>query len=83
MSKRRMNLSLPEDVAEYLDNVENASAYVAEAVRRARRSERSRAMLARHGIQVTDAGVKAAGEKLRAAEDRRHRAEQERGQAAA
>ena len=73
-SKRRMNLSLPEDVAQYLDGVDNASAVVAEAIRARQKSERSRAMLARHGIAVTDDGIKAAGKRLREAESRRHEA---------
>lgn len=68
---RKLSISLPDDVAAHLDSVENASAYIAEAIRLRRRSERTRAMLARHGITVTDEGVAAAGERLRAAEQRR------------
>lgn len=66
-----MSISLPDDVAAHLDNVDNASAYIAEAIRLRRRSERTREMLARHGISVTNEGVTAAGERLRAAEQRR------------
>lgn len=68
---RKLSISLPDDVAEHLDHVDNASAYIADAIRMRRKSERTRAMLARHGIQVTDEGIAAAGAKLRAAEERR------------
>jgi hypothetical protein len=68
---RKMSIGLPDDIAAHLDNVDNASAYIAEAIRLRRRSERTRQMLARHGIAVTDEGVAAAGERLRAAEQRR------------
>jgi hypothetical protein len=68
---RKLSISLPDDIAAHLDNVDNASAYIAEAIRLRRRSERTRQMLARHGITVTDDGVAAANERLRAAERRR------------
>ena len=68
---RKLSITLPDDVAEHLDNVPNASAYIAEAIRRRRRSERTRAMLASHGVEVTDEGIAAAGARLRALEDRR------------
>jgi hypothetical protein len=68
---RKLSISLPDDVAEHLDHVDNASAYIAEAIRQRRKRERTRALLARHGIEVTDEGVAAAAEKLRAAEERR------------
>ncbi len=70
---RKVSISLPDDVAAHLDNVDNASAYIAEAIRLRRKAERTREILARHGISVTDKGVTAAGERLRAAEQRRHR----------
>jgi hypothetical protein len=70
---RKLSISLPDDVAAHLDSVDNASAYIAEAIQLRRRSERTRQMLARHGITVTDDGVAAAGERLRAAEQRRRR----------
>jgi hypothetical protein len=73
---RKLSISLPDDVAEHLDHVDNASAYIADAIRARRNSERTRAMLARHGIRVTDAGIAAAGEKLRAAEERRRQRRQ-------
>lgn len=68
---RKLSISLPDDVAEELDRVDNASAYIAEAIRLRRRRERTREMLERHGVQVTDEGVSAMGERLRALEDRR------------
>jgi hypothetical protein len=68
---RKLSISLPDDVAEHLDHVENASAYIAEAIRRQRRSERTREFFAKQGIHITDEGVARAGEKLRAAEERR------------
>ena len=68
---RKLSISLPDDVAEHLDQVDNASAYIAEAIRMRRKREHTRQMLARHGIQVTDEGVAAAGERLRAVEERR------------
>jgi SOS response regulatory protein OraA/RecX len=73
---RKLSISLPDDVAGHLDHVDNASAYIADAIRMRRRSERTRSMLARHGIHVTDEGIAAAGEKLRAAEERRRQRKQ-------
>jgi len=68
---RKLSISLPDDVAEHLDQVDNASAYITEAIRMRRKREHTREMLAGHGIQVTDEGVAAAGERLRAVEERR------------
>ena len=68
---RKLSISLPDDVAEHLDQVDNASAYIAESIRMRRKHERTREMMARHGIPVTDEGVTAAGERLRAVEERR------------
>ena len=68
---RKVSISLPDDVAAHLDTVDNASAYIADAIRLRRKSEHTRELLARHGITVTDEGVTAAGERLRAAEQRR------------
>jgi hypothetical protein len=77
---RKLSISVPDDVAEHLDSVGNASAYITDAIRLRRRSERTRDMMARHGIPVTDEGVQAAAERLRAAEQRR---QQTRGERAA
>jgi hypothetical protein len=68
---KKLSITLPDDVAEHLEGVENASAYIAGAIRLRRRAERTREMLARHGVPVTDEGVRAAGERLRAAEEKR------------
>lgn len=70
---RKLSISLPDDVAAHLDRVENASGYIADAIRLKRRSERTRALFASHGIKITDEGVAAAGVKLREAEERRRR----------
>ena len=70
---RKLSISLPDDLAEHLDQVENASAYIADAIRLRRRVERTRAMMFRHGVELTDEGVAAAGERLRAIEERRRR----------
>jgi hypothetical protein len=70
---RKISISLPDDIAEHLDHIENASAYIAEAIRRQRKSERTRAFFAEQGIHITDEGVAAAGEKLKAAEEKRRR----------
>lgn len=68
---RKLSISLPDDVAEHLDHVENASGYIADAIRLKRKSEQTRAWFAGQGIHITDEGVAAAGERLRAAEERR------------
>jgi hypothetical protein len=68
---RKLSISLPDDAAEVLDQVPNASAYIADAIRRLHRSDRTRAMMARHGLAITDEGVAAAATRLRAAEARR------------
>jgi hypothetical protein len=70
---RKLSISVPDDVAEHLDQVNNASAYITEAVRLRRKRERVRTMLERHGIRVTDEGVDAMGERLRNLEERRRR----------
>lgn len=68
---RKLSISVPDDVAEHLDHVSNASAYITEAVRLRRKQERVRAMLERHGIHVTYEGVDTMGERLRTLEERR------------
>ena len=54
---RKFSITLPDDLAALLDDQENASAFVAEALRRQRQSEDARAFLARQGYHVTDEGV--------------------------
>jgi ubiquinone biosynthesis protein UbiJ len=70
---RKLSISVPDDIAEHLDQVNNASAYITEAVRMRRKRERVRAMLERHGVHVTDEGVDTMGERLRNLEERRRR----------
>jgi hypothetical protein len=77
--KQRMNLSLAEDVALALRSRGNASAFVEELVRSRQRLDRSREMLARHGIAVTEDGVRAAGAKLAQADERRRAAREQAG----
>jgi hypothetical protein len=63
---RRITVSLPDDVAEYLDKHPNSSAIVTEAVRaRMERGATTRSMLAEVGINVTDEGVANWRDKLR------------------
>lgn len=54
---KRVTVSLPDDVAAYLDREENVSAAVTEAVRaRMNRAAATVEMLRAVGIEVTDAG---------------------------
>jgi hypothetical protein len=68
---RKISISLPDDVAAVLDEVDNASAYVAEAVRQRAARESTRAMMRRHGYEVTDEGVAKWRDRLAALERRR------------
>lgn len=54
---RKISISVPDDVAETLDGVDNASAYIAEAVRMRRDRETTRELMRRHGYEVSDTGV--------------------------
>ncbi|WP_089007254.1 hypothetical protein [Micromonospora viridifaciens] len=55
---KRVTVSLPDDVAAYLEREENASAAVADALRaRMDRAAATAAMLRTVGIDVTDDGV--------------------------
>jgi hypothetical protein len=63
---RKISVSLPEDIAAVLDGVDNASAYVAEAVRERAQRDSTREMMRRHGYEVTDAGVEKWRERLAA-----------------
>lgn len=54
---RRFSISLPDDVAAELDRVDNASAYIAEAIRLRHRRENTRSVLADAGYRVTDEGI--------------------------
>jgi hypothetical protein len=67
---RRFSISLPDDVAAELDHVDNASAYIAEALRLRRRRERTREVLTNAGYRVTDDGVRRMRERVRDLEER-------------
>jgi hypothetical protein len=68
---RRFSISLPDDVAAELDKVDNASAYVTEAIRQRRRRETTRQVLANAGYRITDEGVAAMRDRVQALEARR------------
>ncbi|MCA2215131.1 ribbon-helix-helix domain-containing protein [Jidongwangia harbinensis] len=62
---RRITVSLPDDVAEYLDKHPNSSAVVADAVRaRMERGAAVAAALRAAGFNITDEGIAAARGKL-------------------
>jgi Arc/MetJ-type ribon-helix-helix transcriptional regulator len=62
---RRITVSLPDDVAEYLDKHPNSSAVVAEAVRaRMERGAAVAAALRAAGFNLTDEGIAKARGKL-------------------
>jgi hypothetical protein len=71
---RRFSISLPDDVAAELDRVDNASAYIAEAIRLRRRHETTRQVLANAGYHVTEDGIQRMRERVRGLEARRRRA---------
>ena len=54
---RRFSITLPDDVAEMLDEQENASAFIADALRRTRQRVDVRTWLAQRGYNITDEGV--------------------------
>jgi predicted anti-sigma-YlaC factor YlaD len=63
---RRITVSLPDDVAQYLDKHPNSSAIVTEAVRsHMQRGATTRAMLEAAGFAITDEGVARWRDKLR------------------
>jgi hypothetical protein len=63
---RRITVSLPDDVAEYLDQHPNTSAVVTEAVRaRMQQGATTRAMLKAAGFNITEEGVAKWREALR------------------
>ena len=68
---RRFSITLPDDVAEMLDHVDNASAFIAEALRRRDRVERTRAFLTSRGFAITDEGVGRMRERFRDQQQRR------------
>jgi hypothetical protein len=74
---RRFSISLPDDVAAELDNVENASAYIAEAIRLRRRGETTRQILTDAGYHITEEGKARMRARLRELEGRRVRRSEE------
>ncbi|MEV6965331.1 hypothetical protein AB0M47_09465 [Hamadaea sp. NPDC051192] len=57
---KRFTVSVPDDVAERLEDVENVSAFVTSAVRARIDQETAQQMMQRHGLNVTDEGVRRA-----------------------
>jgi metal-responsive CopG/Arc/MetJ family transcriptional regulator len=68
---RRFSISLPDDVAAELDTVDNASAYIADAIRERRRRESVRRVVTEAGYEITDDGVSRMRDAVRRIEDRR------------
>lgn len=60
MTKRRVTISVPPDVAEALEQQPNASAYVTETVRARRSFEQFRDLMAEAGVPLTEEGMAAA-----------------------
>lgn len=54
---QRVTVSLPDDVAERLEQEPNVSAYVTAALREQMDREDVRSTLAEHGIQITNEGL--------------------------
>lgn len=77
---RRFSISLPDDVAAVLDKVDNASAYIAEAIRCLDRRNRVDRMLKDAGYEITEEGVARMRERVHAqmARAREARAQQAR-----
>jgi len=67
---RRFSISLPDDVAAELDRVDNASAFIADAIRSYRRRERTRQVLADAGYDVSTEGVARMRDRVRSLERR-------------
>jgi hypothetical protein len=57
VTTRRISISVPQDVAERLDREENASSYIAGAVRARMRREAARDVLTAAGFAITTEGV--------------------------
>lgn len=57
MTKRRVTISVPSDVAEALERQPNASAYVTETVRARRNFEEFRDLVAEAGVHLTEQGM--------------------------
>lgn len=68
---RRISISLPDDIAERLDHEENASAYIAEAIRLRVRRESLGQVLVNAGYRITPEGKERMRRRLQDAEKRR------------
>jgi Arc/MetJ-type ribon-helix-helix transcriptional regulator len=63
---RKISISLPDDVAEQLDEVDNVSAFITEAVRQKLRSMRTYAALRAAGLELTEEGLERMRQRYRA-----------------
>ena len=63
---RKIAISVPDDVAERLEQEPNVSAYITEAVRRRMAGEQVRRVLAEAGRPVTEEGVARAHARMQA-----------------
>ena len=70
---RRFSISLPDDIAAELDHTDNASAYIAEAIRLRRRRDTTQAVLSHAGYRVSEDGIQQMRERVRTLEARRTR----------
>jgi hypothetical protein len=68
---RRITVSLPEDLAERLDQESNVSAYVAAALRDRMEREQTRHLLTEHGFPpITEDGIARARQRRQAVDTR-------------
>jgi Arc/MetJ-type ribon-helix-helix transcriptional regulator len=63
---RKISISLPDDVAEQLDDVDNVSAFITEAVRQKLRATRTYAALRSAGFELTEQGLERMRQRYRA-----------------
>lgn len=68
---RKISISVPDDVADTLDGVPNASAYIAEAVRLRRRRDTTRGILKNAGYDIAPERVAAMRARVEHLEARR------------
>jgi len=68
---RRFSISLPDDVAEVLDHVDNASAFIADCIRQRRRRDEIRDVLAEAGYTITPDGGERMRQRVRGLEARK------------
>jgi metal-responsive CopG/Arc/MetJ family transcriptional regulator len=63
---RKISISLPDDVAEQLDNMSNVSAFITDAVRQKLRAKRTHDALRDAGFVITEEGKERMRQRLRA-----------------